>query len=40
MDTIFIGRLTRGSTSLEHVIGVEGTVFNVVLLVVSSVWVG
>ena len=39
MDVIFTGRLTGGSTSLEHVIGVEGTVFDV-LLIISNVWVG
>ena len=39
-DSIFIGMSTGGSTSLVHVIGVEGTVFNVLLFAVSSAWVG
>jgi hypothetical protein len=39
-DFIFTGRSTGGSTSLEHVIGVEGTIFNVLLLVVTSIRVG
>ena len=39
-DAISTGRLIGGSTSLIHVIGVKGTIFNVLLLVVSSVWVG
>jgi hypothetical protein len=37
---IFTGRLTGGSTSLVHVIGVKGTVFNVLLVIFSSVWLG
>jgi hypothetical protein len=40
MDTIFTGRLTGGSTSLVHVIEVKGTVFNLLLIVFSNIWVG
>jgi len=32
-DAISTGRLTGGSTSLVHVIGVKGIVFNVLLIV-------
>ena len=39
-DSIFIGMSIEGSASLIHVIGVEGTVFNVLLFAVSSAWVG
>ena len=39
-DPIFTGMSTGGSTSLVHVIRVEGTIFNVLLLVNSSIWVG
>ena len=39
-DAISTGRLTGGSTILVHVVGVEGTIFNILLLVISSVWVG
>ena len=39
-DPIFTGMSTGGSTSLVHVIRVEGTIFNVLLFAVSSAWVG
>ena len=39
-DPIFTGMSTGGSTSLVHIIGIEGTVFNVLIFAVSSAWVG
>jgi len=39
-DSIFTGMSTGGSTSLVHVIRVEGTVFIVLLFTISSAWVG
>ena len=35
-DSIFTGMSTGGSTSLVHVIKVEGTIFNVLLFAISS----
>ena len=39
-DPIFTGMSIGGSTSLVHIIRVEGNVFNVLIFAVSSAWVG